>query len=84
MINRLNSLRTNFRKEWKKVKDSERSGAGTSDVVEPTLWYFNEMRFLIGIEEPCTSQNTMEIENDEGENVDDKTNVRIQRKTVSK
>ena len=40
-------MRTNFRKEMKRIKDSEKSGTG-ADVVEPTLWYFDEMKFLIG------------------------------------
>ncbi|XP_030751318.1 uncharacterized protein LOC115878839 [Sitophilus oryzae] len=72
LISRLNSLRTNFRKELKKINDSKRSGAGTSDVVEPTLWYFNEIKFLIGIEKPCESQNIREIENDsQGQDIAD-------------
>lgn len=85
LISKLNSLRTNFRKELKKINDSERSGVGISDVVEPTLWYFNEMKFLIGIEEPCSSQNTMENENIESPNVCNTTNLsaRIEETTVS-
>jgi hypothetical protein len=39
---KLNSLRTNFRKELKRIKDSEKSGTGADDVVEPTLWYFEK------------------------------------------
>ena len=58
----MNSLRTNFRKGMKRIKDSEKkSGTGADDVVEPTLWYFEEMKFLIGQEEPCTSLNTIQI-----------------------
>jgi hypothetical protein len=51
-------LHTNFGKELKRIKDSEKSGTGADDVVEPTLWYFEEMKFLIGQEEPCASVNT--------------------------
>jgi hypothetical protein len=35
-------------------------------VVEPTLWYFEEMKFLICQEEPCMSLNTIQI-GEEGE-----------------
>jgi hypothetical protein len=63
LIKKFNSLHTNFRKELKRIKDSEekKSGTGADDVVEPTLWYFEEMKFLIGQEEPCTSLNTIQI-----------------------
>ena len=50
----------------KGIKDSEKSGTGADDVVEPTLWYFEEMKFLIGQEELCTSLNTIQI-GEEGE-----------------
>jgi len=51
LIKKFNSLRTNFRKELKRIKDSEKSGTGADDVVEPTLWDFEEMKFLIGQED---------------------------------
>jgi hypothetical protein len=59
-------LRTNFRKELKRIKDSEKGGTGAEDVVEPTLWYFEEIKFPIGQEAPCTSLNTIQI-GEEGE-----------------
>ena len=43
---KFNSLRTNFRKELKKMRYSKKSGAGTDEIYDPTLWYFNEMSFL--------------------------------------
>jgi hypothetical protein len=27
----------------------------------PSLWYFEEMKFLVGQEEPCASLNTVQI-----------------------
>ena len=44
--------------------------------MEPTLWYFEEMKFLVGQEEPCTSLNTIQIgegeqESEEVDNVGD-------------
>lgn len=76
----MNTLRTNFRKELKRIKISEHSGVGTDDIIEPTLWYFEEMKFLIGQEEPSTSQNTIQakdVDNEESENyIDDVDNIR--------
>jgi hypothetical protein len=71
LIKKFNSLRTNFRKELKRIKNSEKSGTGADDVVEPALWYFEEMKFLIGQEEPYTSLNTIQI-GEEGEQESDK------------
>lgn len=67
LVKKFNSLRTNFRKELNRIKYSEKSGAGTDDITEPTLWYFDEMKFLVGQYEPSTSQNTMQIEDDDKE-----------------
>ncbi|KAF5279079.1 hypothetical protein FQA39_LY05757 [Lamprigera yunnana] len=61
LVKKFNSLRTNFRKELKRIKDSEKSGAGTDDIIEPTLWYFEEMNFLVGQEEPSTSQKLISL-----------------------
>ncbi|XP_076677505.1 uncharacterized protein LOC143373795 [Andrena cerasifolii] len=56
-----NSLRTNFRKELKRLNECARSGAGTEEPIEPTSWYYDEFQFLIPQEEPTTSENTIEI-----------------------
>ncbi|KAG8316845.1 hypothetical protein J6590_040100 [Homalodisca vitripennis] len=64
LIKKINSLRANFRKELRRIKKSERSGACSGEVVEPTLWYFHEMKFLTDLEEPTESVNIMI---DEGE-----------------
>ncbi|KAK5648277.1 hypothetical protein RI129_003169 [Pyrocoelia pectoralis] len=68
--NKFNSLRTNFRKELKKIKHSMKSGAGTEEVYESTLWYFDAMTFLVDQETPSSSINTIE-----GEFVDAHTEV---------
>lgn len=44
--NKINNLRTCYRRELKKVIRSERSGAGLEDIYEPSLWYFNLLEFL--------------------------------------
>ena len=52
---KFNALRTNFRKEMKKVENSKKSGAGSEDLYEPTLWYYSEMEFLKDQETPSES-----------------------------
>lgn len=71
LVKRFNSLRTNFRKELNRIKNSEKSGAGADDIIEPTLWYFDEMKFLVGLAEPSASQNTIRIEHEDKESEDD-------------
>lgn len=59
VVKKINSLRTNFRKELKRIREAEKSGAGAEDV-EPVLWYFEEMRFLQAQETPTPSISTMD------------------------
>jgi hypothetical protein len=40
LIKNFKSSPTNFRKELKRIKDSEKSGTGADAVEGPTLWYF--------------------------------------------
>ena len=44
---KINSIRTAFRKELRKVELSKISGSDEGDVYVPKLWYFNELLFLI-------------------------------------
>lgn len=46
IVKKMNGLRTNYRKEKKKVEESKRSGTGTNDVYVPTLWYYHLLKFL--------------------------------------
>ena len=70
---RLNSLRTNYRKELKKVQDSMKSGASMDDVYESTLWYYDEMGFLQDQETPARSTSTITTatEGEQSEDEDD-------------
>ena len=43
---KINSLRSNYRRELKKVMNSVKSGAGSDHVYKPSLWYFDELAFL--------------------------------------
>lgn len=55
VVKKINSLRTCFRKEYRKVIASEKSGAGIDDVYIPTLWYYDLLLFLIDQDEPRPS-----------------------------
>jgi len=46
VVKKINSLRSTYRKELKKIKESERSGAGEEDIYTPHLRYFNEIDFI--------------------------------------
>ncbi|EDW69570.1 uncharacterized protein [Drosophila virilis] len=46
MRRRINGIRTCFRRELRKVEQSEQIAHQTDDVYVPHLWYFNELSFL--------------------------------------
>lgn len=46
VLKKINSLRSNVRKEKKKYKESLKSGASTEDIYKPTLWYYDLFDFL--------------------------------------
>ncbi|VVC34168.1 MADF domain [Cinara cedri] len=43
---KINTLRSNFRRELKNQINSRKSGAYADDMYEPTVWYFNDLEFL--------------------------------------
>lgn len=43
---RINSFRTNFRREFKKVKDSQMMATGNEKEYRSHLWYYEEFLFL--------------------------------------
>jgi len=49
---KIKSLRDSFRKEYKKVRATEKSGASTDDVYAPNLWYYELLLFLKDQEVP--------------------------------
>lgn len=55
---KLNSMRSCFRKEFKKVQESKSSGTGSENVYTPTLWYFDLLMFLKDQEMPRPSVGT--------------------------
>ncbi|KAF6209213.1 hypothetical protein GE061_014958 [Apolygus lucorum] len=63
VVKKINSLRTSYRKELKKVIQSEKSGTGEDDVYVPHLWYYELLHFLKDQEIP--RQTTSNIEDTE-------------------
>lgn len=43
---KINSMRSSFRKEMKKVTASRKSGAAADDIYHPRLWYYHLLLFL--------------------------------------
>ncbi len=57
-MKKTNNLRSTFRRELQKINDSKRSGAGRVDIYVPSLWYFNDLIFLVDHETPDRSEST--------------------------
>lgn len=57
---KINGLRSHFSNELSKVKDSQRSGSGTSDVYVPSVWWFQKLQFLTPHVEARTSTSSMQ------------------------
>ena len=62
VVNKINNLRTAFRKELKKIEASKLSGAGRDEIYEPKLWYFSHLLFIQDQEVPRTGMSNLEIE----------------------
>ncbi|XP_050548015.1 uncharacterized protein LOC126909621 [Daktulosphaira vitifoliae] len=56
---KINTLRSNFRKELKKIHESKRSGAGADDIYQPSSWLFEELAFLADLEKPVDSTSSI-------------------------
>ncbi|XP_018577741.1 uncharacterized protein LOC108916036 [Anoplophora glabripennis] len=67
VIKKINSLRSSYRKEKKKVSESLKSGAGTEDVYTPTLWYYDLFKFLDHQETPRRPVTNFEDSQDEND-----------------
>ncbi|KAK3872319.1 hypothetical protein Pcinc_022595 [Petrolisthes cinctipes] len=69
---KINNLRSNVRKEQKKIDSSMKSGASADNVYKPSLWYFKLFDFIKDQDNHRTSVSNLspEIENDKV-NIDD-------------
>ncbi|XP_063784498.1 uncharacterized protein LOC134933319 isoform X2 [Pseudophryne corroboree] len=59
MKNKIQNLRTIFKKEHYQVKDSQRSSARTSEVYKPSLWYYD---LLFTLEQKTVTQSRSMVE----------------------
>ncbi|XP_076298584.1 uncharacterized protein LOC143217826 [Lasioglossum baleicum] len=50
---KINTLRSNYRRELNKIKTSMRSGSGTNEIYKPTSWVFYALKFLQDSESPA-------------------------------
>ncbi|XP_074032663.1 uncharacterized protein [Leptinotarsa decemlineata] len=69
--NKINNLRSSFRKELKKVNKSKKFGSGTDEIYVPTLWYYKLLLFTSDQEEPIQPiSNDEDAETENSENGD--------------
>ncbi|RUS88474.1 hypothetical protein EGW08_003732, partial [Elysia chlorotica] len=57
---KINNLRSAFKRELKKCEVSKLSGAGTDEIYEPKLWYFENLMFLRDQEIPRAARSNIE------------------------
>jgi hypothetical protein len=60
VVKKINSLKTSWRRENKKIRESMRSGAGADDVYVPKLWYFDLLNYIEDEETPRDSLTNMD------------------------
>lgn len=59
VVKKINAFRTNYRREKKKVEESLRSGRGTDEIYEPSLWYYHLFDFLGDQDTPRSSLSNL-------------------------
>lgn len=65
VVKKLQSLRGSFRKELKKVADSQRDGKGKDEVYKSTLWYYDNLLFTKDQELPNSSTSNIDGDPDD-------------------
>jgi len=82
-VKKINNLRSTFRKEFKKVNNSKRSGTSVNDLYIPSQWYYNELLFLVDQETPDKSwtKGGLPVEGDDNKN--NQCTVRVNQLTLS-
>ncbi|CAI6377402.1 unnamed protein product [Macrosiphum euphorbiae] len=84
VVKKIQSLRGSFRKEMKKVMESQRSGSSKDDIYVPTLWYYDLLLFTKDQEIPtdsisnlgeneCPVMNEPMLDDDESNDITDNT-----------
>ncbi|CAG5000232.1 unnamed protein product [Parnassius apollo] len=75
VIRKINTYRTNYRKEQKKVENSKKSGAGINYVYVPSLWYYDKLHFIRDQETTRTSQSNLTKESTEESTIEETEKV---------
>ena len=60
VLRKINTLRSSFRRELKKINESKKSGSGTDELYTSSLYYFDELRFVADQDVPRQSTSTLE------------------------
>lgn len=77
---KVDNIRASFRKELRKIRKSNKSGASADDPYKPTLWYFDLLSFTSDQEKPRQSKSSLDKEEnifDEENTTVDTTEVRV-------
>ena len=67
---KIDTLRNQFRRESKKVKHSQKSGAGSEDIYVPKLWCFYDLIFLHDSDSPRPSLSNLDTSQNTGNGED--------------
>nr|CAH7724336.1 unnamed protein product [Callosobruchus chinensis] len=61
------ALKQNAQRERRKCLESHRSGAGTDEIVEPSLWYFKLIEFIFDEDQPQPAVDSLSLHENEEE-----------------
>jgi len=62
---KINTIRCTFKKEFGKVKASQKSGSGADEIYIPKLWYYDSLKFLKDQEIPRESRSNISGDDEE-------------------
>ncbi|CAH1105509.1 unnamed protein product [Psylliodes chrysocephalus] len=81
---KINNLRSGNNKERKKVKGATKSGAGSGNIYEPSLWYYDLFMFLNDTQDEDSSSGCDGYAHDDGEDnpIEETTNHSLNEETV--
>ncbi|XP_076046685.1 uncharacterized protein LOC143028448 isoform X12 [Oratosquilla oratoria] len=60
VIKKINCLRSSFRRECRKIEKSKKSGASPNEMYTSSLWYFEEMMFVLDQDLPGESCSNLD------------------------
>lgn len=69
VVRKINTFRSNVRRERKKYDESVRSGVSSDDIYKPTLWYFDLFDFIGDQDVPRSSRSNISDSEENDSNV---------------